>query len=124
MGSAVEEGARPRVVPWGEGRQEFSCLPVLFLPVVPYTLGRVKGVKMATRKSNKKPALPTFEEGETVILPANVEEGWPEQKGTVTEVQDQKKWPGMYIVEVEPDQDDPEDDGIREVHASNMKKIA
>lgn len=71
---------------------------------------------MATRTSK---TLKRFEEGDKVVLKANKKEGWPRETGTVIEVCDQEKYPGMYGVEVD-NVSDPDDDGIREVHASQM----
>jgi hypothetical protein len=64
-----------------------------------------------------------FKEGDKVVLKANLEEGWSEQSGIVSVVEDQIKYPGMYLVAVDPE-DDPEDefdDGIREVHENHIK---
>ncbi len=63
-----------------------------------------------------------FKENDKVILKANAEESWPEELGVVTVVQDQNKYPGMYIVQITetPLVMDEDDDGIREVHEDNM----
>lgn len=55
-----------------------------------------------------------------VILMANKEEGWEQEIGIITTIQDQEKYPGMYIVQIieTPTKmdDSDDDDGIREVH--------
>lgn len=58
-----------------------------------------------------------FKENDRVILPANEDE--PEQKGYVMEVEGRD----MYIVSIDDEYIDQEagDDGIREVHADDMK---
>ena len=63
-----------------------------------------------------------FKKHDKVILPANEEEGWVEEIGIITAVQDQEKYPGMYLVQVieTPKEMDDNDDGIREVHETGM----
>ena len=60
-----------------------------------------------------------FKVNDEVVLPANAEEGWPEEIATVVVVQDQKKYPGMYIVQV-VERIDFGDDRLREIHEHNM----
>lgn len=60
-----------------------------------------------------------FEKNDKITLKANVEEGWLEELGVVAEVENQEKYPGMYIVQVAETKDD---DGIREVDESNITK--
>lgn len=65
-----------------------------------------------------------FKVGDRVILPANAEEGWPEERGEVIEVQDQAQWPGMLVVGVDEEylgNDGDDDDGIREVHENDVQ---
>jgi hypothetical protein len=57
-----------------------------------------------------------YKVGDRVVLPANEEEGWVEQTGTVSAVEGKN----MYLVDVTPE--DVDDDGIREVHASGLVK--
>lgn len=61
-----------------------------------------------------------YKEGDKVILPAFEEEGnsQPREIGKVLEVERGK----MYVVEV--DTEDPDDDGIREVHEDNIEGLA
>ena len=65
---------------------------------------------------------PKFKKHNKVILKANIEEGWPEEKGVVIEVQNQNEYPGMYIVQIieTPFKMEESDDGIREVHEDNL----
>lgn len=59
-----------------------------------------------------------FKIGDRVILPANEEEGWLEERGEVIEVENKD----MYIVQIDNVYlRDSEDDGIREVHISDIK---
>ena len=55
----------------------------------------------------------TADVGKEVVLAANEEEGWAEERGTLIEVEPK----GMLIIRIEDEflQDDG-DDGIREVH--------
>lgn len=46
----------------------------------------------------------------------------PEERAVVIEVADQKKYPGMMIVQVEEPLG-PGDDRIREVHVENVKEV-
>ena len=63
-----------------------------------------------------------FKAKDKVILKANTEENWPEELGVIIEVQDQNKYPGMYIVQVieTPLEMEDNDDGIREIHEDNI----
>jgi hypothetical protein len=65
-----------------------------------------------------------FKKGQRVELAANAEEGWEQEFGTVTTVEDQKKYPGIYIVKVdEKYKAHPGDDRIREVHESGLRPV-
>lgn len=63
-----------------------------------------------------------FKIDDEVILKANAEENWPKEYGIVTTVQDQNKYPGMYIVQITetPLEMEDSDDGIREIHEDNI----
>lgn len=57
-----------------------------------------------------------FREGQRVILPANVEEGWPEERGTVLGGDD-----GVYVVRVDVYGSAEDPDGLREVSEEDMR---
>ena len=61
------------------------------------------------------------DEGKRVILKANKEEGWPEERGTITTVQGRK---GMLIVKIDDKYIKGNDDGIREIHQDDVLKEA
>lgn len=61
-----------------------------------------------------------FEDGDRVILEADIEEGIPEETGTV-EGGEQEEHPEMYVVRVDTPLD-VMDDCLREVHASLMRR--
>lgn len=59
-----------------------------------------------------------FKTKDKVILKANVEENWLEECGVIITVEDQNKYPGMFLVAVDPQNE--YDDGIREIHEDAM----
>jgi len=63
-----------------------------------------------------------FKTKDRVLLKANVEENWSRAYGIIIEVENQNKYPGMYIVQITeidiPMEDS--DDGIREIHEDNI----
>lgn len=63
-----------------------------------------------------------FKAKDKVILKANAEENWPEELGVIIKVEDQNKYPGMYIVQIieTPLEMKDNDDGIREIHEDNI----
>lgn len=65
---------------------------------------------------------PKFKIHDEVTLKANKKEGWPEELGVVTEIEDQDKYPGMYVVQVveTPLEMGEMMDGLREIHEDNM----
>lgn len=81
----------------------------------------------ATVKPGDRPAQKAkkFKRGQRVILPANEEEGWEREEGTITDVNSKD----MYIVQLDdkyiwwksPNDPEDRDDGIREVHADNIE---
>lgn len=60
-----------------------------------------------------------FVVGERVCLPADADEEWVEEFGTVEVVEEN----GMYVVVVDEKYREKNDDGIREVSFVNMQKI-
>jgi hypothetical protein len=60
-----------------------------------------------------------FAEGQRVTLRSDEGEGWVEEAAVVIGVEDQDKYPGMYVVRVGPMV--PGDDGIREVEESQIR---
>ena len=73
-------------------------------------------------KTEGEMVTPKFRVHNKYILKANVVEDWPEELGVIIEVEDQNKYPGMYIVQVieTPILMEDIDDGIREVHEDNL----
>lgn len=59
-----------------------------------------------------------FKAKDKVVLKANKEEGWSEEQAVIITVQNQNKYPGMYLVAVDPENE--YDDGIREIHEDNF----
>lgn len=57
----------------------------------------------------------TINEGDHVTLRADEDEGWPEEHGTVLEVQDHPSGGPVITVEIDEDERDAADDGLREV---------
>ena len=63
-----------------------------------------------------------FKENDRVILPANKEEGWVEERGIVIDIPS-REYPHMYGVQIDDIYKvDEFDDGIREVHGDDIRR--
>lgn len=61
-----------------------------------------------------------YHEGQRVILKANEEEGWPEERGVIDGPSGRKMW----VVTVDKKFREPGDDGLREIHEDGLEAEA
>ncbi len=64
-----------------------------------------------------------YKKGDRVVLPEDPEAQLGQEVGTVVEVENQKQFPGMYLVQLEDEFLFDIDDGLREIHIDDISGL-